>query len=56
LDVAGGELSIGSSWQSFVGLLDDVKIYQRVLTESEVKASYEKEKSNRTDAAYQLVE
>ena len=56
LDVEGGELSIGSSWQPFVGLLDEVKIYKRVLTEGEIKASYEKEKGNRTNTAYQLVE
>ena len=56
LDVEGGDLSIGSSWQPFVGLLDEVKIYNRVLTEREIEASYEKEKGNRTDAAYQLVE
>ena len=56
LDVAGGQLSIGSSWQPFVGLLDEVKIYKRALTESEIKASYEKERGNRTNAAHQLVE
>jgi len=56
LDVEGGKFSIGSQWQPFVGLLDDVKIYKRVLTEGEIKASYEKEKGNRTNTAYQLVE
>jgi hypothetical protein len=55
LDVEGGELSIGSTWQPFVGLLDEVKIYKRVLTEDEVKASYEKEKGGRTNTAHQLV-
>ena len=56
LDVEGGDLSIGCTWQPFLGLLDEVKIYRRVLTESEIKASYEKEKDNRTNAAYELVE
>ena len=56
LDVAGGTLSLGCQWQSFVGLLDEIKIYKRVLTESEIKASYEKEKAGRASAAYQLVE
>jgi hypothetical protein len=36
--------------------LDEVKIYNRVLTEREIQASYEKEKTNRIDAAYKLVE
>ena len=56
LDVEGGDLSLGSSWQPFVGLLDEVKIYKRVLSESEINASYEKEKGNRSSAAYHLVE
>jgi hypothetical protein len=56
LDVEGGDLSIGSAWQPFVGLLDEVKIYNRALTESEIKVSYEQGKGSRTDTAYQLVE
>ncbi|NLY01214.1 MAG: hypothetical protein GXY83_34420 [Rhodopirellula sp.] len=56
LDAEGGDLSLGSSWQPFVGLLDEVKIYKRVLTESEIKAGYEKEKDNRSNSEYQLVE
>ncbi len=56
LDVAGGALSLGSSWQPFVGLLDEVKIYKRALTGAEIKASYEHERGNRTDATYTLVE
>ena len=56
LDVEGGDLSIGSRWQPFIGLLDEVKIYKRVLTEGEIRASCEKEKSNRTSAAYEVVE
>lgn len=56
LDAEGGDLSLGSSWQPFIGLLDEVKIYKRALTESEIQASYEKEKGNRSSSAYQLVE
>jgi len=56
LDVEGGELSLGCSWQPFVGLLDEVKIYKRVLTEGEIQAGYEKEKGNRASTAYRLVE
>ena len=56
LDVEGGELSIGSEWQPFLGLLDEVKIYKRVLTEGEIKASYEQEKGNRTNTVHRLVE
>jgi len=56
LDVEGGDLSIGSTWQPFIGLLDEVRIYKRVLTEGEMKASYEKEKNNRTNATYELAE
>lgn len=56
LDVDGGDLSIGSRWQPFIGLLDEVKIYKRALTESEIKASFEKEKGSRTSTAYKVVE
>jgi hypothetical protein len=56
LDAEGGDLSLGSSWQPFIGLLDEVKIYRRALTESEIQAGYEKEKGNRGSSAHQLVE
>ena len=56
LDVAGGELSIGSAWQPFIGLLDDVRIYKRVLTESEIRASYEERQDAHSDPAYELVD
>ncbi len=56
LDVQGGDLSIGCSWQPFIGLLDEVKIYKRVLTVREIAASCEQEKNNRTSTEYQLVD
>ena len=56
LDVEGRDLSIGCSWHPFIGLLDELKIYKRALTEAEIKASYEKEKGKRTRAEYDVVE
>jgi len=56
LDVAGGDLSIGSDWQPFIGLLDEVRIYKRALAESEIQATYSAEKFGRSGARYELVE
>lgn len=56
LDVEGGDLSIGSSWQPFIGLLDDVRIYRRALSAEEIRARYDQEKGRYTSAAYELVE
>ena len=56
LDVDGADLLIGSNWHPFIGLLDEVKIYRRVLTAKEIEASYEKEKRKRASAEYELVE
>jgi hypothetical protein len=56
LDVAGGELSIGCTWQPFIGLLDDVKIYKRALTEAEIRTSYEEGRDAHSDPAYELVD
>ena len=56
LDVAGGDLSLGSNWQPFIGLLDEVRILQRALNPAEIKASYEQEKGTRASAAYNVVE
>ncbi|MFA6546322.1 MAG: LamG-like jellyroll fold domain-containing protein [Limisphaerales bacterium] len=56
LDVEGGDLSIGSNWQPFIGLLDEVKIYRRVLGPEEIQASYQKEKGRRGSVAYEVVE
>lgn len=56
VDVVGKDLTIGSNWHPFVGLLDEVRIYKRALTEAEIKATYEREKGQRTSAEYKLVE
>jgi hypothetical protein len=55
LDV-DGDLSIGSRWQPFLGMLDEVKIFRRALTEDEIRASYEKEKGRRGQAGYEIIE
>jgi len=56
MDVKGGDLTIGSSWHPFIGLLDEVKIYKRTLSLSEIKASYDKERGRHTSIEYELVE
>jgi hypothetical protein len=56
LDVEGGDLSIGSGWHPFIGLLDEVKIYKRALTQAEISASYAREKGNRASAEYEILE
>ena len=56
LDVKKSDLSVGCTWHPFIGLLDEVKIYKRVLTGSEIKAGYDKEKGKRTSTEYELVE
>ena len=47
-DLAGGNLQIGRGWlryqRLFKGQLDDIRIYNRALSEAEVKALYEFEK------------
>ncbi|MCL4202531.1 MAG: right-handed parallel beta-helix repeat-containing protein [Pirellulaceae bacterium] len=55
LDVPA-ELTLGSTWQPFIGLLDEVRIFKRTLDEAEIKAGYEREKVRRTSAEYRLVE
>ena len=56
LDVKGRKLTLGSSWQPFIGLLDEVKIYKRALSRNEITASYESQKANRVNAVYRIVE
>lgn len=56
LDVAGGDLSIGSSWQPFIGLLDDVRIHRRALTDAEIRADYARGKGGRASAKFEMVE
>jgi len=56
LDVPGKELTIGSTWHPFIGLLDEVRIFKRALTDAEIQATYEREKGTRTSTEYQVVE
>lgn len=56
LDARGHDLSLGSSWHSYIGLLDEVRIYRRTLTAVEIKAHYDREKTGRGNAKYKLVE
>jgi hypothetical protein len=56
LDVAGGDLSLGSNWQPFIGLLDDVRIYRRALSPEEIRASYDDTRASYASAAYETAE
>ena len=41
----GGELTLGSGWHNYWGLMDEVRVYRRALTRSAVKAEYARLKS-----------
>jgi len=56
LDVPNGDLTIGSQWQPFIGLLDDVKLYRRALTEDDVRAAFIAGKTRHDTTAYQILE
>ena len=36
----GGELTLGSGWHNYWGLMDEVKVYRRALSRAEVKAEF----------------
>lgn len=56
LDVAGGKLSIGSTWQPFIGMLDEVKIHRRALSPDEIQAGYEREKAKYGSVEFEPLE
>ncbi len=56
LDVAGEELFLGSSWQPYIGLLDEIKLYKRTLTPAEIAGTYSGEKARHSDNKYRIVE
>jgi hypothetical protein len=56
LDVAGRDLSIGSSWQPFIGLLDEVKIYRRALSLPEIQTGCNQQRDSRGSPVYEVVE
>ena len=54
LDVPGKALSFGT-WQPYIGMLRDLRIYRRVLTDSEISAAYNSEKNQYTSAKFLLI-
>jgi len=56
LDVDGGDLTLGSNWQPFIGLLDDVRLYRRALRPEEIRDLCEKDKARYTSAEFEVVE
>lgn len=54
LDVAGSPLSTGT-WQQFMGLIAELKIYRRLLADGEIAASHEREKGRYVDASYTVI-
>jgi len=54
MDVAGKDFYIGSTWQPFTGLLDDVKFYQRPLSEKEIAEEFEKQRAQYTSSKYRI--
>jgi hypothetical protein len=54
LDVSGHPLSTGT-WQSFVGMLAELKIYRRLLDDAEIKAACENAKYRYSSASYTLI-
>ena len=54
LDVPA-DLTLGSTWQPFIGLLDEVRIFRRQLDEAEVQSTFAAERERRTCTAYRVV-
>ncbi|MGQ9732028.1 MAG: LamG domain-containing protein [Candidatus Zipacnadales bacterium] len=53
LSVEGADLLIPSAYKTFVGLFDELRIYQKALSEAEIKAAYEAEQPTRTSVEYE---
>ncbi|MFA6293698.1 MAG: LamG-like jellyroll fold domain-containing protein [Victivallales bacterium] len=53
LDAAPAPLMIGGAWQLFIGMLDDLKLFNRTLTSDEIRNGYDKEKELRTSVKYE---
>ena len=53
LSVEGVDLMTPSAHKPFVGLFDELMIYQRALTDAEVKADYDSERPNRSSVGYE---
>ncbi|MGD0784177.1 MAG: LamG-like jellyroll fold domain-containing protein, partial [Candidatus Aminicenantales bacterium] len=54
LDVPGKPLSTGT-WQQFIGMIAELKIYRRLLHPAEIRAGYEKAKDRYASAAYTVI-
>ncbi len=48
----GGSLQLGSDWQPFLGLLDEIRIHHRALDATAVAAVYNRERPQRTRSEY----
>jgi hypothetical protein len=51
LDMAGKSLTTGI-WQPFIGLLDDLRVYRRALTDGEIQASFEASRARYTSVDF----
>ncbi|MEW6356679.1 MAG: LamG-like jellyroll fold domain-containing protein [Planctomycetota bacterium] len=51
LDIAGASLATGG-WQPFIGLLDELKIYKRVLTDSEISQDFQNSREQYTSIEF----
>jgi hypothetical protein len=51
LDMTGKSFTTGI-WQPFVGLLDELQVYRRALTDAEVRASYDASKARYTSTEF----
>ena len=56
LDVEGKDLAIPAAHNPFSGLLDEVRIYRRVLNAEEIQARYSTEKDNRTSTELEVMD
>ncbi len=53
LDAPGAPLMIGGAWQLFNGMLDDLQLYNRALSDAEIKDAFENGKAARTSVRYE---
>lgn len=53
LDVAA-DLTLGSTWRPYIGLLDEVRIFTRALSEAEVLDKFQREQARMRPSAFEL--
>lgn len=56
LDVTGGDLTLGSQWQPFIGLLDGVRIFRRALDAAEIREACSAGRVRHESADYQITD